>query len=327
MNLSMLTRGAATLWIHVLGVTTVLLVSVLPFVDAHVFSAYALAMEYPEFRTFGALDVVLHVLLSMCMWAMLFIAYRLVMTRVKEQKLRAIRVSRGTALTETLIILPVWMMLSMGIMQLSITSIAGVLTNLAAFQAARSAWVWSGEAKGERSGVNYSTMITKARVAAAMSLAPVAPGDYLHDPFIFLSGTLKQARAGMLAQQLPLLMEDQGALAEPLVYLLELEDAGGLIRSGTKDNLQIARSLDSTSFRTRSVRKLTWAYHALTVIPGSLAGRSGAVVIYQHQIAMPLVPQVFGQKGMVMGRAGYYRPIFRQFDFPEQLPANPKYPR
>lgn len=323
----MLTRGAATLWIHALGVTAVLLVSVLPFVDQHVLSGYALAMQYPEFRNFSSLDLALHVLLSVCMWAMMFIAYRLVMTRVRERKLRAIRVSRGTAVTETLIILPAWMMLSMGIMQLSITSIAGVLTNLAAFQAARSAWVWAGEAKGNRSGVDYATMMSKARVAAAMSLAPVAPGDYLHDPFMFVSTSMKQARAGMLAQQLPLLMEDQGAVAEPLVYLLELEDAGGLIRMGTKDGLQLARSLDSTSFRTRSVRKLTWAYHATTVIPGSLAGRSGAVVIYQHQIAMPLVPQIFGQQGMVMGRLGYYRPIFREFDFPEQLPANPKYPR
>lgn len=327
MKASDVMRVLATSWIHLLGVTIVMCVTTVPFIDMAAVEAYASAMHYPEFRIFSMTDLLLHLGLSACIWALCYISYQLIRARLRTQKLRTVKVSRGTALTETLIILPIWMMLSMGIMQLSITSIAGVLTNLATFQAARAAWVWSGEVAGNRAGVSYTTMVSKARVAAAMSLAPVAPGDYLHDPYVLLSASLKQARAGMLAQQLPMLVADQGAVAEPLVYLLEMEDVAGLIRYGDRANLQLARSLDSTSFRLRSVRKLTWAYHATTVIPASVLGRAGAVVIYQHQIAMPLVPQVFGVRGNVMGRVGYYRPIVREFDFPAQVPANPKYPR
>ncbi len=327
MKASWLTRSVATVWIHLLGVVSVTLVTTLPFLDMSVVEAYVSAMKMAEFRTFSESDLIIHVLLAACIWALMFISYRLIRTRVRQHKLRTIRVSRGTAMTETLIILPIWMMLSMGIMQLSITSIAGVLTNLATFQAARATWVWAGEMQGKRSGVSYATVMNKARVAAAMSLAPVAPGDYLHDPFFTVSGSLKEARAGMLAQQLPILVSDQGAVAKPLVYAMELEDIAGVLRQGDRAHLSLWRSLDGTSFRTRSVRKLTWAYHATTVIPAVLLGRAGAVVIYQHQIAMPLVPQIFGQPSTVMGRYGYYRPIFREFHFPAQVPANAKYPR
>ncbi|MEZ4460816.1 MAG: hypothetical protein R3E66_14010 [bacterium] len=327
MKASDVTRVFATLWVHLLGVTAVVLATTLPFIDASIVQGYALAMEYPEFRTFSARDILLHIGLSAGIWALTYLTFTLIRKRARQRKLRTVKVSRGSAMTETLVILPAWMMLSMGIMQLSITSIAGVLTNLATFQAARAAWVWSGEVQGNRLGASYSLMLTKARVAAAMSLAPVAPGDYLHDPYFLLSDTLKSARAGMLAQQLPMLSSDQGAIAEPLVYILELEDLQGVIRYGDKKHLQLARSLDSTSFRLRSVRKLTWAYHATTVIPATVLGRSGAVVVYQHQIAMPLVPEIFGEQRNVMGRAGYYLPIIREFDFPAQLPANPSFPR
>lgn len=318
------TRLIARAWLHVLGTSLVFVLLLIPYLEQSLIDGFVTAMAHPEFRTFGVMEWAIHFGLSLCVWAMIVITYQLVAMRRKTG--RTIKVSRGSAITETLIILPVWMLLSMGLMQLCITNIAGILTNLATFQAARTVWVWSGESQGQRLGVNYATIMSKARVQAAQSLAPVAPGDYFHDPYFTVSPSLKAARAGMLAQQLPLLTEDQGGVAAPLVYALELEDLKGMTSMGTRGGLNLARSLDASSFRLRSVRKLTAAYHATTVVPITVLGRAGAVVIYRHQIAMPLVPQFFGQLGMVMGRVGYYRVIIREFDYGAQRPANPDFP-
>lgn len=313
--------------LHVLGVTVVFLILLVPYMDSGFVDAYMTALSYEEFRTFGLAEWFIHLGLSCCVWTLLYLTYRIVAKkRHKLRAVRTVRATRGSVLTEFLIILPVWMLISMGLMQLCITNVAGILTNLATFQAARSVWVWAGEAQGNRLGVGYTTVMSKARVQAAMSLAPVAPGDYFHDPFFFVSDDLKAARAGMLAQQLPLLTADQGALGYPLAYVLELEDPKGLITMGSKRGLSLSRSLDSSSFRLRSVRKLTWAYHATTVVPIYIGPAAGAVVVYRHQIAMPLVPQFFGQKSMVMGRQGYYLPITRTFTYVSQRAANSQYP-
>lgn len=317
-------KWVVRIWLHVLGTSLVGLLLLLPYINTTFVDAYVSALGHEGFRTFGLLDVLIHVGLSACVWAMIALTWTVV--TAKREKARAVKLTRGTVITELLIILPVWMVLSMGLMQLCITNIAGILTNLATFQAARTVWVWHGESTSGRSGAGYATVMSKAHVQAAMSLAPVAPGDYFHDPFFFVSNDLKAARAGMLAQQLPLLTEDQGQLGYPLAYALELEDLDGLLKFGDKKGLSLTRSLDSTSFRLRSVRKLTWAYHATTVVPITLGPASGALVVYRHQIAMPLVPQFFGELGMVMGRTGYYRTIVREFSYVAQRPANPDYP-
>lgn len=317
-------RTIVSIWLHLLGITFIALILLIPYVGTGFFDAYYVAMANEEFRAVSLAEWGIHIGLATCVWALIAITYKMI--SIRRKKLRAVKTTRGSAITEFLIILPVWMLISMGLMQLCITNIAGILTNLGAFQAARTVWVWAGEAQGDRLNVGYMTVASKARVQAAQSLAPVAPGDYFHDPFFTVSSDLKAARAGMLAQQLPLLTGDQGALGYPLAYLLQLEDPKGLTTSGTRKGLALSRSLDSSSFRLRSVRKLTWAYHATTVVPFYLGPVAGALVIYRHQIAMPLVPQFFGQYGSVMGRKGYYRVIKREFTYVSQRAANPQYP-
>ena len=157
--------GAA--WVHVLGVTIVSLLLLLPFVDRVTLQGYAVAMEHPEFRGFTGLDTAIFMGLVICAWSLIVITYRLVALRRKERKIRVLKTSRGTAITETLIVLPVWLLITMGLMQLCTISIAGILTNLATFQAARTAWVWSGELQEGRRGVSYGTIMSKARVQAA----------------------------------------------------------------------------------------------------------------------------------------------------------------
>ena len=307
--------------IHTIGVTFIALLLLLPYVDQHIAEGFVMALENEQFQSFTAAEVAIHIGLSVCTWMLVVITYKLVM--LKRRRRKVFKVARGTAITETLIILPVWIMLSMGLLQLSIMNIAGILSNLAVFQAARTVWVWEGD-RGQ--GVSYMTVMSKARVQAAYALAPVAPGDYIHNP-IFVGNSFKAARAGMLAQQLPLLATDQGNLGYPLAYVVELEDPGGLIRTGGTGDLALWRSLDGTTFRTRSVRKFTFAYNATTIIPFMAATRTGCLLIYNQQIAMPLAPWVFGERSIVSGRPGYYRRFVRQFNFQGQVPANRRFPR
>lgn len=319
----------STLWIHLLGIALMTVLIPAALVDVSVFSSLADSFAYSEFREFTALDLAIQIGLSACSWALLYIMYRLVVEGIRKRKTdRAYKLSRGTVMTETLIVLPAFLIISLGTMQLAINNIAAVLTNLATFQAARAVFVWSGEMHGSRGG-GYMTMMNKARLQAAQSLAPVAPGDYRRNLFI-TNGDFYRARAGMLGQQLPALFSDQGAIAMPLTFAVELEDLDGVFMSGDKRNLSLSRSLDQSSFRTRSVRKLTWAWNATTVIPVSVqagvVGQSGAVVLYSHNIAMPMMTHIFGEYATVAGRSGYYKTFSRTFVYPAQVPANPVYP-
>lgn len=315
--------GIARLFlVHGVGTLVIATLTLVPYLNQGLIESFGAAMAHDEFRAFTAFEIFIHVGLAACAWAFLYIMFRLIMTRKREGR-RVFKVARGTAITETLIVLPVFFILTGAIMQLAVNNIAATLTNLAAFQSARTVWVWAGEWQGDRRGVDYYTLMTKARVQAAYALTPVAPGDFVHNPY-FVADTFKQARAGMVANQLPILTTDQGALGFPLAYALELEDPGGLIRSGKKNSL--AQGLDATSFRLRSVRKFTWAYNATHVIPFAALTRAGAVVIYSHHIALPVMPWIFGQSGFVSGRSGYYMTIVREFNFQGQLEANPDWP-
>lgn len=309
--------------LHLLGWAFISVLLLVPYADSQVMQGFAVAAEHPEFRAFTSTEVFFHVLLSGTVWALLFITFKLV--AAKRARRKVFKVARGTAVTETLIILPVWIMLSMGLLQLSVMNIAGILANLATFQAARTVWVWSGD-RPTNPSVSYMTVMTKARVQAAYALTPVAPGDYFRNS-IFVSNSFKAARAGMIAQQIPVPINDSGSLGYALAYATELEDLGGAIRMGNAGNLALWRSLDGTSFPTRSVRKFTWAYNATTVVPVMALTRTGCLLIYSQQIAMPLAPWVFGERSMVGGRIGYYRRFVRQFHFNGQPNANRSVPR
>lgn len=316
----------AQVWIHVLGISLCAILLPLPWIDLQTVSLFWESLAYEEFRAFTTTDIFLQLGLSACVWAMGYIGFCLIRTAWQQRRgTRVYKVARGTAVVETLIVLPVFLIISLGTMQLAINNIAAVLTNLATFQAARTVFVWAGEMQGDRRGASYGTLMSKARLQAAQALAPVAPGDYFRNPII-LSPDFYKARAGMLGQQLPLAASDQGAIAMPLTFLADLEDPDAILMSGEKRNLSLTRSLDKTSFRVRSVRKLTWAYNATTVIPFAVVGRSGVIVRYSHNIAMPMMTQVFGTQATVAGRTGYYMSITRQFNYGSQVPASNVFP-
>lgn len=116
--------------------------------------------------------------LSGCAWALLFIIYRLAKTHVQRPKHVALKKARGTIIAETLIVLPVFFMLTFGLAQMALTSIAGLLTTLASYEITRGLAVWSVEEGNSRSpggNVSASHIRDKMRLQAAAVIAPATP--------------------------------------------------------------------------------------------------------------------------------------------------------
>lgn len=269
-----------------------------------------------------------HLVLGALFWATLFAIGRAALRRFRggPSTVRVVKLSRGTVVTETLIVLPVALLLYIGLVQLSINNIASTLANVATFHAGRAMWVWVPEVNGGRAGATLATALDKARIQAAVALTPVAAGDYIMD-FRNLSNNAKKARAGLVAGQLPVLATDQGALVDDTMLIaLSTEDLGGFIRVATRNNQAMSIGLDKSSFRLRSARKFTFAYLSTSIRPIVRNGRAGAQLNYLHFNSMPLVGNVFGTLTTVAGRTGYYASYRREFSLPEQFDANPQLP-
>lgn len=286
------------------------------------------ALTNAELAGLQAPHIAGHLLIAGIFWASAFGLGRAIWRRARGQHrpARVVSLKRGNVMTETLIVFPIALGLYLGLAQLAINNIAAALTNLATFQAARSMWVWAPEVEGRRSYTGLAGAADKARIQAAMAVAPVAAGDYIMS-FTGLSEGAKMARAGLVAGQLPILTSDQGSLVtEPLLLALQIEDPGGLLRFHTRSNQNMAIGLDSTSFRLRSARKFTFAYLSIAVSPVERNGQVGARVIYSHFQSMPLVGGAFGFLATIGGRTGYYSMYQREMTLPKQYDANPRLP-
>jgi hypothetical protein len=239
-----------------------------------------------------------HVLLSSLVWAGLVCLFRTL--RAKPSSARVLKASRGTVITETLIVLMPFMLLTTGLAQVTINNMAGILTNYAAYSAGRTMWVWEPH--------NSSAALQRAKVAAAAAVTPVAPGSNFLLPST--AADAKQFRHIMYASFTPLAFAAGSTLgvAGDAEMMLSAE--------GLKKNFNLA--LDDDSFRVRAARKFTFAYGAIAVTRDNSAG-IGAKVVYHHYQAFPALGWVFGTIGVKSGRAGYYMPITRSYSLPTQV--------
>lgn len=234
-------------------------------------------------------------------------------------------VQRGSVMVETLIVLPVFLLMTFGIAQLALNNIAVVLANAATFQASRSAWLWLPEARVGRLGNPVSDpmefVAEKARLQAAAVLTPVAPGDYLRDPD--LPEVAEKARAIFIASQTLFPGTDSGADA--------LQDAPGLAtRSASAHTTSFVRAFDTTSFVERTARKFTWAYRLSEVeVLVDDAGEELTVnLTYHHLCVMPLVGAIFGDWMEAGGMlTGHFSTIRRSFTRGQQGVPGKKWPR
>ncbi len=271
----------------------------------------------PDVRTMSITQLVIQFGLAACIWAMCVIFYKLIALHRAAPATHRFHAARGTILTEFLIILPVFLLLTFGMAQLAINNMAGMLANVAVYEAARAVWIWQPEVDSGRASANPAD---RARIAAAQVMTPIAPGDFTVIPS-GLSNEFRASRNTLLLSQIPF----GGSIPSGLTDMGAGVGSVSL-KSATEKNFSIAAALDTSTFLRRTLTKYTHAYLAtnVEVINGA---EIGATLTYQHNQTMPLVGYIFGQKSSgIMGvsldapgmRSGYYSSYSRTYTLKAQ---------
>ena len=229
---------------------------------------------------------------------------------------------RGAVLLETLLVLVPFLALTGGLMQVSINSIAGLLANLGAYQAARTAWIWLPEVDEDRSDqrVTREKVVDMARLAAASALAPVVPSA-ISSSYATNTKEVTQMRATLFAHFSPSAVAPYGSTVSGQV---NAGLGGGIQGSEKGDEFTVALAFDAKNMGNRSVRKLTFAAHP-RVTDITLHDTPTEVTIsltYNHYQAFPWFGYIVGSGGNkeIDGRKGYYLPIERSYTLPKQVP-------
>lgn len=289
----------------------------------------ALRLEsVPRLWDMSTTGIFIHIGLAACCWALMVIVYKLGRLRMAEAKTaRTIRLSRGSVITETLVVFPIFLVLTFGMAQLAVNNIAGILANIAAYEAARAAWVWKPEAEAGRMGTTDGNAVEKCRIAVAMVMTPVAPGEFLSDVTMDGSDFAEEARMVALGANVPLM----GVLST-----LVPAEANSLFQAGVtlasiapqlavRGNLTYNTALDDQSFWLRTIRKFTHAYEAAGC---EIKDDHSVKMTYQMHAAMPVVRPIFGELKIVGGRIGYFSEFVREFGFRKQVNTpNPNGPQ
>lgn len=253
--------------------------------------------------------------LSACLWALVVLCGVMLKQRAREKKLRALRAGKGTIITETLIVLPIFILLTFGLAQMGINSMAGLLGTVAVYEAGRTVAVWGPEVGHNRSGngsVSRSVVEDRARIVAAGILTPVVPS--LVSGLCQGSQAFNDMQAGML-----------GALGPPT-------DPMPRTRIWS-----FVDALDTQTFAGRGVAKHRLAYCATTVTyqnsiitdPDSNDRATFRTTLdYAHPIAMPMVGRVFNHDpGAGPWATPYVTVIHREYTLTQQLSPNPEVPQ
>lgn len=274
--------------------------------------------------------IALHLGLCALAWGAIWWSYRRFKAfarraRAPREALKLKRLTVGTVLTETLIVLPLALVLTFGIAQLTLINIAATLADLAVIQAARSAWLWLPEASERRFGVDRPLVLEKSRVQAAAILTPVASSNY--------GSFAKGSRTGYANT----FLKTMGA-----IYGTQLDGGGGNdigsystaqaeLHLGDGEQIKasefsLSRHFDSDDFRTRTARKFynSWLYTDVEFAETN--ERAGVRMTYNYLCLMPLVAGVFGKFKQVNGEEGYFVTLEREYTLQKQVKANARLP-
>lgn len=268
-------------------------------------------------------EIGIHLGLSAALWTMLYLSCLAIRTRQGSSRaMRVVKRARGTVITETIIIMPVLLLLLLGLSQLAVLNIAGMLMNYGASQAVRAVWVWAPELEPlnnqtARRGVTEDLVRDRARIQAALAVAPVAPADF-RATGAEASEDFMKMRGAILAGQALRPPNDAGRVS--------IDEAHGRYQFTGSEERTFYRAFDSTNFVDRSVRKFTFAYQALDVELILEDEEVGAVVTYQQKIMFPFITNVFGTPGSVAGLPGHYTAIRREFIQSAQVAPNAELP-
>ena len=305
---------------HVTGVAVILCVFALLYVDENVFAAIEIGVYHKSFYDLVKVPILLQVGLASCIWAFIVIAFHWVRLSLREQKSQThvLKRARGTILTETLIVLPVFLLLTSGLAQLSINSNASILMGVATFQAARTSWLWEPETRAANARNNMAgatgAVNEKARIAAATVLTPVVPAEF-RGTCNFSNDLDQRMRAFGAAGAYA------GAGGAQAVRGLTTPQDNGL---GVNTTYWMA--YDTSTFAERGAKKFFIAY-CLTRASMSMNGELVRTTVnYDHMNVFPWFGYIFGRRKVAAGNLGYYMEMEGTSEIQRQIDANPREP-
>ncbi len=282
--------------------------------DGGLFATFQKAIANSELQADAFWRLAVHIGLSLVSWGMLFGVFTAARNRMGQKKLRVVRSTAGSVMTETIVLLPVFLLLTFGIAQLSVNNIGGILANVAVYEAARAGWIWKHE-EGVR-GVSSGQAEERAKIAAAAAMTPVAPGSFFGNPI--LSDEAEQMRLALAISNLPVNDLYVGFVPGDIQALLATGASLDLTPT-TRKYQSVWRALDDDTFIQRTVKKFTHAYHATSVTVSDSDDRTSVELEYKHFIAMPMMGRVFGSFDTVGWRPGYYTTYERSYGFKSQV--------
>lgn len=304
---------------HISGVGVLLSINALLFVDANVISAVQNSAEFAEFYRVVTFPMMLQVGLASCIWALMVIIVRwgrLTLQEYKKSERVILKKSKGTIMTETLIIFPLFLLFTSGLAQLSINSTAGVLMAVGTFQASRTAWLWEPETRaqnprngmsGDEAGVNE-----RARIAAATVLTPVVPAEF--------RGTCSFSQ---LFDERLRAIGSAGAFAgvAGADAVRALTTAG---RSSEYREFGYARAFDGSRFAVRGAKKFYLAYCLTSAEHTTGGGDITTTVRYNHSNVFPWFAYIFGKRKLAAGNLGWYSEFRSSATLKQQINVNPR---
>lgn len=256
---------------------------------------------------------------STALWVMCVAGWHLGKDRYTRRGRQTVRLSHGTVMTETLIIMPVFFLLSFGLAQLSINMIAGILANVAGWSATRAVWIWAPEAEAGRRSVDENAVKDRARVAAAMVMTPVASGEYVNPGALFGGGGSDLSSSGTNMRRAIV----KGQILVTSDFLIRAASSG----TATDTSVQTALG-GNTNFVVQSIRKFSRAFQCTSIAIKRENGKIGATFSYEHFIGMPFVGSVMAGNGFFKlpdapsdkngYRPGYYLNFTRSYMIQEQ---------
>ncbi len=253
--------------------------------------------------------------LAGCVWALAFIIYQLAKSHMTQAKHVSLKKARGTVITETLVVFPVFLCLTFGLAQMAMNSIAGILSTLASYEVTRTLAVWAVEEGNNRSPsgtVSREHIRDRARLVAASIIAPVTPE--------LASGLTGCSQGSALPSMLQGLVG--AGLAPAAAPALQIKS--------------MAEGYGASRFIVRGPTKLSLAYCAIDVTwtnvntDTTFVGRSPitASLAYNHPISMPAVGWVFAtDPGAGPWATPYVSIIRRQYRMTTYLTPNTYLPQ
>lgn len=268
-----------------------------------------------------------HLGLCALVWATLFLSATRMrqLWRANAEPVRLTPKPIGSVLTETLVVLPVALVLIMGIAQLALVNITGTLADLAVIQSARSAWVWMPEATEGRFNVDRSLVAEKARVQAAAVLAPTASSEFgnfrlgAHPDY---TKTFQKTMGAIFGTQI-----EGGGGSNVGAYArarAEQKLTPGL--NTTPSEFSFFLAFDASKFEDRTARKFYNAWAHTEVELAETGDRIGVTMTHHYFVLMPLVAGIFGEHKQINGKHGYFLTLERKYTLRKQVKVNAKLP-